>query len=173
MAKVGAFFVLREVAIWTKPLARRTLPPVSRDGFLSYKICVLSDNKLRCAVLYRTYQFSTIWVRALLRRSNSETAIENPQIKVSSPASAANASGLIQIPLSQVPRREALGSTRTLGIGALVDRVLRFIVNLSQAIAAFNVFVHLCASRHVESLESRGSRRSLINRSAPASSHLA
>jgi hypothetical protein len=31
-----------------------------------------------------------------------------------------------QLPLSQVPRREALGSTRTLGAGALVDRELRF-----------------------------------------------
>jgi hypothetical protein len=69
------------------------------------------------------------WLLALLRRSNSETAIENPQIKISSPASAANASGFIQIPLSQVPRREALGSTRTLGAGALVDRALRFIAN--------------------------------------------
>jgi hypothetical protein len=39
------------------------------------------------------------------------------------------ASGFIQIPLSQVPRREALGSTRTLGAGALVDRELRFIAN--------------------------------------------
>jgi hypothetical protein len=30
-----------------------------------------------------------------------------------------------------VPRREALGSTRTLGAGALVDRVLRFFNNYS------------------------------------------
>ena len=31
--------------------------------------------------------------------------------------------------LSQVPRRETLGSTRVLGAGALVDRALRFIAN--------------------------------------------
>src|SRR5260370_37039169 len=46
----------------------------------------------------------------------SRTAPSSPRI--------ANASGFIQIPLSQVPRREALGSTRTLGSAALVDRVL-------------------------------------------------
>jgi transposase len=39
-------------------------------------------------------------------------------------ASAANASGFVQIPLSQVPRRDTLGSTRVLGAGALVDRAL-------------------------------------------------
>jgi hypothetical protein len=44
-------------------------------------------------------------------------------------ASAANASGFMQIPLSQVPWREALGSTPTLGAGALVGRALRFIVD--------------------------------------------
>jgi hypothetical protein len=32
----------------------------------------------------------------------------------------------VQIPLSQVPRRETLGSTQKFGAGALVDRVLRF-----------------------------------------------
>ena len=47
------------------------------------------------------------------------------------PASAANASDFVQIPLSQVPRRETLGSTRTLGAGALVDRALRFFNNYS------------------------------------------
>jgi hypothetical protein len=31
--------------------------------------------------------------------------------------------------LSQVPRRETLGSTRGLGAGTLVDRVLRFFAN--------------------------------------------
>ena len=35
--------------------------------------------------------------------------------------------GFVQIPLSQVPRRETVGSARTLGAGALVDRALRFI----------------------------------------------
>jgi len=37
------------------------------------------------------------------------------------------ASGFVQIPLSQVPQRETLGSAQTFGAGALVDRVLRFI----------------------------------------------
>jgi len=35
----------------------------------------------------------------------------------------------VQIPLSQVPRRNTLGPTEQLGAGALVDRVLRFIAN--------------------------------------------
>jgi hypothetical protein len=47
----------------------------SRDGyFLSYKICVLSDNRLYL-------HFSTIWLPALLRRSNGETTIQYPLIK--------------------------------------------------------------------------------------------
>jgi len=46
----------------------------SRDGyFLSYKICVLSDNRLRCAV--PTF---LDWLLALLRRSNGETTIQYP-----------------------------------------------------------------------------------------------
>jgi hypothetical protein len=42
------------------------------------------------------------------------------------PASVANASDFVQIPLSQVPRRDTVGSTRLHGAGALVDRELRF-----------------------------------------------
>jgi len=49
------------------------------------------------------------------------------QQKISSTASAANASDFVQIPLSQVPRRNTFRSTPTLRAGALVDRVLRFI----------------------------------------------
>jgi hypothetical protein len=57
------------------------------------------------------------------------SSVRNPieiEIAAGRPASAANASGFVQIPLSQVPRRETLGSTRVLGAGALVDGVLRF-----------------------------------------------
>jgi hypothetical protein len=36
------------------------------------------------------------------------------------------ARGFVQIPLSQVPRRETLVATQKFGAGALVDRVLRF-----------------------------------------------
>ncbi len=39
-------------------------------------------------------------------------------------ASAANTSGFVQIPLSQVPRRVTFASTRVLGAGALVDQVI-------------------------------------------------
>ena len=39
------------------------------------------------------------------------------------------ASGFVQIFLSQVPRRETLGSPRKLTAGALVDRKLRFNAN--------------------------------------------
>ena len=38
-----------------------------------------------------------------------------------------NASGFLQILLSQAPRRETIGSTGLPGAGALVDRILRFI----------------------------------------------
>jgi hypothetical protein len=55
-----------------------------------------------------------------------EQSSKRPNKTHGSRASAANASGFIHIPLSQVPRRETLGSTRTLGAGALVDRRLRF-----------------------------------------------
>jgi hypothetical protein len=50
-------------------------------------------------------------------------------MKISWPASVATASDFPQITLSQVRRREALGFTRLLGAGALVDRVLRFFTN--------------------------------------------
>jgi hypothetical protein len=69
------------------------------------------------------------WNGYILRRlphdSNSVVAYDGHD----RPASAANASDFVQIPLSQVPRRETLGSTRTLGAGALVDRALRFYVS--------------------------------------------
>jgi hypothetical protein len=59
----------------------------------------------------------------------AKRALKTHRGKISSSASAANASDFLQIPLSQVPRRETFRSTQTLGAGALVDRVLRFNVN--------------------------------------------
>jgi hypothetical protein len=59
-----------------------------------------------------------------LRRTNHESPVQNAQLH-----RVRRASGFVQIPLSQVPRRETLGSTQKFGAGALVDRVLRFIVN--------------------------------------------
>jgi hypothetical protein len=52
--------------------------------------------------------------------------LKTHRVKISSSASAANTSDFVQIPLSQVPRRETFRSTRTLVAGALVDGVLRF-----------------------------------------------
>jgi len=40
-----------------------------------------------------------------------------------------NSSDFVQIPLSQVPRRDTVGSTRLHGAGALVDRELRYFAN--------------------------------------------
>jgi len=60
------------------------------------------------------------------------SSVRNPieiEIAAGRPASAANASGFVQIPLSQVPRRDTVGSTRLHGAGALVDRKLRFRFN--------------------------------------------
>jgi hypothetical protein len=73
------------------------------------------------------------WLLALLRRSNGETTIQYPLIKdMTGPHPPQNASGFIQIPLSQVPQREALGSTRTLGAVAPVDGELGFFNNYSK-----------------------------------------
>jgi hypothetical protein len=50
--------------------------------------------------------------------------LKTHRAKISSSAFAATASDFVQIPLSQVPRRETFRSTRTFVAGALVDRVL-------------------------------------------------
>jgi hypothetical protein len=71
-----------------------------------------------------------------------ENKARNTQAKPIAPASAANASAFVQIPLSQVPGVKQFGSTRRLSAGALVDRALRFF--------ATNLLEHLstepCAS---------------------------
>src|SRR5580700_6234803 len=57
-----------------------------------------------------------------LRRTNRESRMQNPLLP-----RVRRASGFVQIFLSQVPRRDTLGSTRKLTAGALVDRKLRFV----------------------------------------------
>src|ERR1700733_3528070 len=62
-----------------------------------------------------------------LRRTNRESRMQNPYLP-----RVRRASGFVQIFLSQVPRRETLGSPRKLTAGALVDRKLRFFANCRQ-----------------------------------------
>ena len=53
-------------------------------------------------------------------------------------------SGFVQIPLSQVPRRDALGSTPISRAGALVDRVLRFFASYEILIRRWTVTRYIC-----------------------------
>src|SRR5215469_4257426 len=71
----------------------------------------------------------------LLTRLSRQKSIEIP---IAKPASAANASGLVQILLSQVRRRKTVCSTRLRRAGVLVDKILRFIINpLLQTVSKF------------------------------------
>jgi hypothetical protein len=67
---------MRDMAIWTKSLARRTLSRARSEWafFLSSEIADLSDNRLHRASPLP----ATIRLLELPRRSNGETGIENP-----------------------------------------------------------------------------------------------
>jgi hypothetical protein len=69
-----------------------------------------------------------MWVRhnEAIIAQNVNVALRKYLSREHAIASVATASDFPQITLSQVPRREALGFTRLLGAGALVDRVLRY-----------------------------------------------
>ena len=62
-------------------------------------------------------------------RQSRPPMLKNPSKPHSSPRPPQAASAFVQIPLSQVPRRDTSGLMRMFGVGALVDRVLGFFTN--------------------------------------------
>jgi hypothetical protein len=72
--KSGRLFILRVMAIWTKPLARRTLTRVPKSGDF-FTLTVGFPVIISILVLHPP--FSATPLQTGLRRSKGETPIEN------------------------------------------------------------------------------------------------
>jgi hypothetical protein len=107
--------ILSVTGIWTKPLARRTLPRARNEGalkgFQSRKRLRENQSYVTMSAIPRRSVHGNIDPYLLFSTNPLVTRVSRTKIDcnpIAKPASAANASGLVQISLSQMPRRDTI-----------------------------------------------------------------